>query len=218
MMTRLAGIFLALLFPFLALAQGGDVQLRAKADALFTEQRFAEAMPLYSQLVSLSPSDRDLNYRFGTSLLFVGEDKEKAIGHLKFASESPSIAPAALFWLGRAYHLNYRFAEALVAYQRYRGVADKKTLVELPAEAFEQQCRNGQKLLSKLKDITVRSKVEVADSEFFRFYDLSDIGGRIVVTPDELKSSLDKKNKLRSLVYLPDKGGTIFFSSYGKDG
>lgn len=218
MMTRLAGIFLAFLFPLLALAQGGDVQLRTKADALFTEQRFAEAMPLYSQLVSLSPSDRDLNYRFGTTLLFVGEDKEKAIGHLKFATDAPSIAPAALFWLGRAYHLNYRFADALVAYQRYRGVADKKTLLDLPADAYEQQCRNGQKLLSKLKDITVRSKVEVADTEFFRFYDLSDIGGRIVVTPDELKSSLDKKNKLRSLVYLPDKGGTIFFSSYGKDG
>jgi len=218
MMTRLAGIFLAFVLPFLASAQGGDAQLRTKADALFNERRFAEAMPLYSQLVSLSPSDRTLNYRFGTTLLFVGEDKEKAIGHLKFATESPAIEPAAWYWLGRAYHLNYRFKEALVAYQKYRGVADKKTLLELPAEAFEQQCRNGQKLLSKLKDITVRSKVEVAETEFFRFYDLSDIGGRIVVSPDELKTALDKKNKLRSLVYLPDKGGTIYFSSYGKDG
>ncbi len=159
MMTRLAGIFLAFLLPFLSIAQGGSELLRTKADALFTEQRFAEAMPLYSQLVSLSPADRDLNYRFGTTLLFVGEDKEKAIGHLKFATESPAIAPAAWYWLGRAYHLNYRFAEALTAYQRYRGVADKKTLTELPADAFEDQCRNGQKLLSKLKEITVRSKV-----------------------------------------------------------
>jgi hypothetical protein len=217
-MTRITGIFLLLFLPLWAHTQGGDQQLRAKADGLFNERRYAEAAPLYSQLVSLSPSDRDLNYRYGTTLLFSGEDKEKAIGHLKFAVGSPAIAPDAWFWMGRAYHLNYRFKDALSAYQHYRGVADKKTLVDLPAEALEQQCRNGLKLLSKLKDITVRSKVEVAQAEFFRFYDLSDIGGRIVVMPDELKSPLDKKNKLRSLVYLPDKGGAIYFSSYGKDG
>lgn len=217
-MTRLAGIFLAFLLPLLTSAQAGSEQLRTNADALFTQQRFAEAMPLYSQLVSLSPADRELNYRFGTTLLFVGEDKEKAIGHLKFATESPAITPSAWYWLGRAYHLNYRFTEALGAYQRYRGVADKKTLVELPADAFEDQCRNGQKLLSKLKEITVRNKMEVADVDFFRFYDLSDIGGKIVVAPDELKTNLDKRRKLRSLVYLPDKGGPIYFSSYGKDG
>ena len=217
-MTRITGIFLLLFLPLLGHSQGGDEQLRAKADGLFNERRYAEAAPLYSQLVSLSPADRDLNYRYGTTLLFSGEDKEKAIGHLKFAVGSPAIAPAAWYWLGRAYHLNYRFKDALSAYQQYRGVADKKTLIDLPSESLEQQCRNGLQLLSKLKDITVRSKVEVAGTEFFRFYDLSDIGGRIVVTPDELKTPLDKKNKLRSLVYLPDKGGAIYFSSYGKDG
>lgn len=218
MMTRLSGIFFLLFLPWSALCQGGDQQLRAKADGLFADRRFAEAMPLYSQLVSLQPSDRTLNYRFGTTLLFVGEDKEKAIGHLKYATEDPGIDPAAWYWLGRAYHLNYRFKEALVAYQKYRGVADKKTLDDLAPAAMEQQCRNGLKLLSKLKDVQVRNKVEVAEAEFFRYYDLSDIGGKIVVTPDELKSALDKKNKYRGLVYLPDKGGTIYFSSYGKDG
>lgn len=218
MMTRLSGILFLLFLPWLALAQGGDQQLRAKADGLFAERRFAEAMPLYSQLVSLQPADRTLNYRFGTTLLFVGEDKEKAIGHLKYATEDPAIDPAAWYWLGRAYHLNYRFKDALAAYQKYQGVADKKTLADLPPAAMEQQCRNGLKLLSKLKDVQVRNKVEVAETEFFRYYDLSDIGGKIVVTPDELKTALDKKNKYRGLVYLPDKGGAIYFSSYGKDG
>lgn len=218
MMTRLTGIAFLLFLSLWSHGQGGDQQLRAKAEALYQEARYAEAMPLYSQLVSLYPADRTLNQRFGTTLLFVGEDKEKAIGHLKYATEDPGIDAAAWYWLGRAYHLNYRFQEALTAYQRYRGVADRKTLAELPAEAYEQQCRNGMKLLSKLKDITVRNKVEVAEAEFFRFYDLSDIGGRIVVTPDELKTALDKKSKQRGLVVLPDKGGPIYFSSYGKDG
>ena len=193
MTTRSVVIFLALFLPFLAPAQGGDQQLRVKADALFQERRFAEATSMYSQLVSLTPGDRELNYRFGTCLLHGGDDKEMAIGHLKFATEDPAGPAAAWYWLGRAYHLNYRFKEAQVAYQRFRGTGDKKALAEWPVEGFEQQCRNGEKLLSSLKDIRVRSKVEVKDSEFFRFYELGDIGGRIVVTPEALMTGLDKK-------------------------
>ncbi len=217
-MTRYAVILIGMLFTLPGLAQGGDAQVRAKADALFDEQRFAEAFPLYSQLVSLSPGDRSLNYRFGTCMLFGSEDKEQAIGHLKFATEDPSIAPLAWYWLGRAYHLNYRFKEAQQAYQRFLGTGDKKAIAAWPVEALDAQCRNGEKLLSNLKEITVRNKVEVADAEFFRFYDLSDIGGKIVVLPEELMTSLDKKKKERSLIYLPTKGGPIYFSSYGKDG
>jgi hypothetical protein len=218
MSTRITGIVLALFLPLALLAQGGDQQLRAKADALFKERRFAEAMTMYSQLVSLTPSDRELNFRFGTCLLHSGEDKEKAISYLKYATDDPAGPSAAWYWLGRAYHLNYRFKEAQMAYQRFRGTGDKKALEEWPVEGFEQQCRNGEKLLSSLKDVRVRSKVEAVDSEFFRFYELGDIGGRIVVTPEELRTALDKKSGQRGLIYLPDRKGPIYFSSLGKDG
>ncbi|MCU0320095.1 MAG: hypothetical protein MUE88_08455, partial [Flavobacteriales bacterium] len=218
MSTRITGIVLALFLPLALLAQGGDQQLRAKADALFKERRFAEAMTMYSQLVSLTPSDRELNFRFGTCLLHSGEDKEKSISYLKYATDDPAGPSAAWYWLGRAYHLNYRFKEAQMAYQRFRGTGDKKALEEWPVEGFEQQCRNGEKLLSSLKDVRVRSKVEAVDSEFFRFYELGDIGGRIVVTPEELRTALDKKSGQRGLIYLPDRKGPIYFSSLGKDG
>ena len=216
-MTRTSVILIGLLFPLLSLAQGGEQQVRAKADGLFEEQRYAEAYPLYSQLVSLTPGDRVLNYRFGTCLLFGSAEKEQAITHLKFATEDPTIDPRAWYWMGRAYHLNYRFKEAQVAYQRFLGTADKKTLAEWPVDALMKQCRNGETLLSSLKEITVRSKVEVADAEFFRFYELTDMGGRIVVVPDELLSNLDKKKKERSVMYVPTGGGPIYFGSYGRD-
>lgn len=216
-MTRSTGIVLFVLLSLFANAQG-DQQVRAKADALFDEKAYAEALPLFSQLVSLAPSDRVLNYKFGTCLLFGGTDKDKSIGHLKFATQDPAIPPDAWYWLGRAYHLNYQFKDAQAAYQRYQGTGSKKELEGFPIAALDKQCRNGQNLLSNLKEITVHNKVEVEDSEFFRFYELGDIGGKIVVLPEELKSTLDKKSKRRTLVYLPEKGGAIYFASYGKDG
>lgn len=217
MMTRSTGIVLFVLLSLFANAQG-DQQVRAKADALFEQKNYAEALAHYSQLVSLAPSDRVLNYKFGTCLLFGGSDKGKAIGHLKFATQDPAIPPDAWYWLGRAYHLNYQFKDALAAYQRYQGTGSKKELEGFPIAALDKQCRNGMNLLSNLKEITVHNKVEVDDTEFFRFYELGDIGGKIVVLPEELKSPLDKKSKRRTVVYLPEKSGPIYFASYGKEG
>lgn len=199
-------------------AQGTDHGLKAKADALFDRGEYAQAYPLYSQLVSLSPQDHDLNYRFGACTIYGGDQKAKAIGYLKYAVDGPATPALAWYFLGRAYQLDYRFDEAITAYQRYRGTADKKVLDRFPVDALVQQCRNGKYLLTNLKDITVLNKVEVASSDFFRFYDLSDIGGKIVVTPEELLTNLDKKRGGQFLTYLPKAGGPIYFSSYGKDG
>ena len=40
--------------------------LNTQAAELFAAGKYAEALPLYSQLVSLYPRDAELNYRFGT--------------------------------------------------------------------------------------------------------------------------------------------------------
>ncbi len=217
-MTRSLCLLAAFSALLSSMAQNdGNAALRAQADALFAQEQFAEAMPRYAQLVSLDPSDHDLNYKLGTCVIHSGGDKEPAIGFLNYAVKNANIPPLAWYYLGRAYHLTYRFKDALDAYQHFRGTEDKKALSTHPVDALEQQCRNGLNLLTNLKEVTVHDKVEVDDAEFFRFYELGAIGGRIVVTPPELQSALDRKSGERSLTYLPDKGGRIYFSSRGKD-
>lgn len=199
-------------------AQGGDKALKTQADALFEKGAYAEAWPMYSQLVSLSPQDHELNYKYGTCTIYSGEEKSKAIGYLRYSVGGPSTPGLAWYFLGKAYQLDYRFDEALDAYNQFKGTADKKLLARYPVEANERQCRNGKYLLSNLKDIEVLNKVEVDATDYFRFYDLSDIGGKIVVTPEELLTSFDRKSGERFLTYLPSGGGPLYFSSYGKDG
>lgn len=217
-MNRKIATVVAALWALCMHAQGGDAAQRAQAEALFAQGRFADAMPLYSQLVSLNAGDRDLNYRLGTCMIHSGGDKEKAVGFLKFATQDASITPLAYYQLGRALHVTYAFTEALAAYAKFSERADKKTQSDHPVTTLEKQCRNGLQLLSNLKEIEVHSKMEVDATQFDRFYDLTDMGGRIIEVPDELKSSLDRKDGRRSFIFKPDKGGTIYFSSFGKDG
>ncbi|MBL7986076.1 MAG: tetratricopeptide repeat protein, partial [Flavobacteriales bacterium] len=215
-MTRLTGVLLFVGSPLTFFAQGGGKEQRAQADALFAKGEYAQAYSAYEILLGNDQQDFDLNFRYGVCALHAGADKGAAIAYLKRSTQGPAPDARSWYWLGKAYHLTYRFKEALVAYERFRGTADKKALAQYPVDAMELQCRNGQHLLSNLKDIDVHNKVEVDGSDFFRFYDLSSIGGRIVVTPEELKSTLDKKSNERALIYLPDKGGRIYFASYGK--
>ena len=147
-----------------------------------------------------------LNYRFGTCLLFGGDDKDKAIGHLKFAVEDPG-HPADRVVLARSClppQLPLQGGPGRLS--ALSGHRDKKELAKAsPWMRWNSNAATASTCLSNLKEITVRNKVEVDDTEFFRFYDLSDIGGKIVVTPEELKCSLDKKSNERTLVYLPEQ-------------
>lgn len=214
-------VFVGGLFSGEAMAQSGptsEAELQELAQKMFDEGRYSEAMERYSQLLSLHPASPEFNYRFGACLVFADADKEKSFKHLRFAIGKNDVPVEVHYFLGKAYHLNYQFADALIEYNIYhqRTENDRKKKYDVHREI--EQCRNGLKLLSNIKDITVLSKVETSADEFFRNYDLSDIGGRVLVCPDELLSKYDKKTGERFLMYFPGNTSIAFFSSYGSDG
>ncbi|MCH2198114.1 MAG: hypothetical protein MK081_04980 [Flavobacteriales bacterium] len=195
-----------------------ETQLRAEAETAFEAGKFAQAYPVYSQLVSLHPKDAELNFRFGTCALYAGVDKSKAIRHLNFAVKKNCSDVRVFFYLGRAYHLNYEFAQAKDAYMKYLMKLDPKEKNPLPAERNIQMCDQGGDLLSDIKDVVVLEKTNAASSDFFRYYNLEEIGGRVLKTPEDLLSKYDRKAELVSVMHFPGDALTIFFTSYGKDG
>jgi epidermal growth factor receptor substrate 15 len=202
-------------------AQGNfksEAELKAYADGLFAEQKFTEALPSYSQLLSLHPTSAEYNYKYGACMLYGDANKEKSFQHLRYAIGKPGVPPEVHFYLGKAYHLNYLFADAIEQFEKYKSLAVGKKDTKIDVELALQQCRNGKTLLSRVKDISVLDKVEVRAADFFRSYDLDDIGGRIIVCPEELLTPYDKKTGERFLMYFPGNTTTVFFSSYGKDG
>ena len=196
--------------------EGSDLAQRAAA--LFEEGRFAEAYPLYSQLVSLKPTDPDLNFRFGATALYAGVAKENAIKHLSFAVKKNCADVRVYFYLGKAHHLNYEFTEAAQHYRTYLKKRDPKEKQPLDAERNLRMCEQGNALLSNIRDVVVLEKTEASLSDFFRYYNLEEIGGRVLRTPEELLSKYDKKVGLLSTMHYPGDALTIYFTSYGKDG
>jgi hypothetical protein len=214
-------IYLLLIFSFSvsSFAQSNfksEADLKKKADELFLEGEYVQAYPLYSQLLSLYPKDYFYNFRFGACIIYAEKDKEKAIKYLEYAVSKPDIDVEAHFFLGKAYHINYRFDDAIRAYTTFKSKAGNKKRKLLNPEREIEMCQNGKNLLSNITDIIVVEKKEVPRSDFFRTYETSKFGGKILAKPDELKSSYDKKVKENSVIFVPStSGGEIFYSSYG---
>lgn len=220
-MNRLVIIVFIVLSTGTALRAQGKAEeqkLLEEANALFEEERFAEAYPLYSQLVSLNPNNAEYNFRFGTSALYAGVEKSKAVRHLTFARKRGCSDVRLFFYLGRAHHLNYDFQKAAEAYREYLAKLDKKTKDPLPAARNLEMCEQGSELLTNIRDVVVLEKTTAALEDFYRYYDLSEIGGRVLATPEQLLTRYDQKQELKSVMHFPGDALTIYFTSYGNKG
>jgi hypothetical protein len=200
-------------------AFGSEAELKAQAAKLFDDDQFEEAYPLYAQLTSLYNKNPDYNFRLGVCMLYASEDKEKPIPFLELASKYPDVDKEVFFYLAKAYHLNYRFDDAIKQYQAYQKVASGPKAEKLQVARQIEMCKNGKRLLRNISDLIVIDKKEMSRTDFFRSYDISAIGGKLLAKPDEdaFKTPIDKKKKETSIIYFSSDNNQIYFASYGDD-
>ncbi|PCJ22917.1 MAG: hypothetical protein COA97_12705 [Flavobacteriales bacterium] len=195
-----------------------EEELKTVANNMFKEEKYVEALPLFSQLLSLYPKDPSYNYKYGTCILYGSRNKDDALKYLKFAVTKANVDPIAFYFLAKAYHHNYQFSPAIVNFNKYKGKSTAKEHQKYKITRETEMCKNGERLLKSMTDIGVLSKKEIKKSDFFRSYKLYGIGGKIIVKPDEFKTKLDIKNNENSVIYLGEKKEMVVFSSYGKGG
>ena len=191
-----------------------EAEVKVRADALFKNKEYVEATSLYLRLLSLQPRDYEYSYKYGTCLLFNSNSKQDAIRYLTYAAKSPVPIIEAHFFLGKAYHLNYQFNDAIREYKNYQSKAGAKGEYTAESNRNIAMCENGKNLLTTLTDVIVRKKTEIKQDDFFRLYDLSDIGGSIIVAID-FQTKNDKKYNHKPIVHISPNMENVYFSSYG---
>ena len=191
-------------------------EIKKQADNFFKSEAFLEATPLYLQLLNVEPRNHELNFKYGACLIYSAQDKTEAIRFLNFSVKNPSIDKLAYFYMGKAYHLNFQFNNALTYYAKFDALASANEKKKYNIDANLSACENGKKLLSNITDMIVVDKVEVKKEDFYELYKLNNIGGNLLVT-DQFQSKIDKKMGHRPIIYFPDDSPYIFYSSYGND-
>jgi WD40 repeat protein len=196
-----------------------EEELKKQANKYFEEEDYSNGFKLYSQLVSTYPKDPKYNFRLGVCMLYTDPDKKKAISYLNVASKTAKEnEKEALFYLGKAYHFNYRFDDAISYYVQYKNIASASMIKKLQVDREIQACKNGKRLLSNLDELVVLDKKQVNESDYYRSYDLKSIGGKLLIKPDEYRTAADKKKKDKSIIYLPKSNDQLYFAGYGEKG
>lgn len=212
-------LLLILFCPQFSHSQNGTEDVKKQAENLFEEESFTEAYKFYSQLVANFPKDPEYNYRLGVCMIYSEPDKKKCIPYLKQAAANTQDPPKdVFFYLGKAYHINYQFDEAIKYYNEFKKTASSSRQKKLQVDREIKSCQNGKQLLSNLSDLVVQSKKQLNETDYFRSYDLKSIGGKLLVKPEDFRMPADKKKKEKSVMFLPKGSNAVYFSSYGEKG
>ncbi|HIA12936.1 MAG TPA: hypothetical protein EYN69_12830, partial [Flavobacteriales bacterium] len=210
----LFGLTLGMPFSY-AQDYDSEKDLQKNAAKLFEKEEFVKAYPLYSQLLSVYPENIEYNYKLSVCMLYANPDKEKAIPFLQRVTSNLSADKKSNYYMGVAYHLNYQFNKAISWYEKYLSSAPKKEALALNIKHKIQMCKNGLELMTHKSEISVLKKTEIKETEYFRSYDMSIFGGKLLVKPDDFKSAADKDKGERSIIYLGKDANMLFYSSYG---
>ncbi len=210
-------VLLTLVFSCPVFSQNVSIEdIKKEAEKLFEEDDFTKAYKLYSQLVSNYPKDPEYNFKLGVCMIYSEPDKKKCLPYLTFANSKPDeTSKEVKFYLGKAYHVNYLFDEAIKYYNEYKQVGSSAKQKKLQVDREIISCGYGKRLLSNLSDLEVKSKKQLNEADYFRSYDLKDIGGKLLIKPEAFRTPSDKRKKEKSVVFLPRTADKVFFSSYG---
>ncbi len=217
--VKKALVFLMMLISCPVFTQNLPVEeIKKEANKLFDEEEYAKAYKPYSQLVANYPKDPEYNFKLGVCMIYAEPDKKKCLPYLQFAAKNKTDNIKDVhFYLGKACHINYLFDEAIKNYSEFKKTASGARQKKLQVDREIAACDFGKKLLTNLTDLVVLSKKQLSEADYFRSYDLKDIGGKLLAKPDEFKSAADKKKKDKSIVFLPKTGDRVYYSSYGEN-
>jgi hypothetical protein len=213
---------LALLFSaavsFAQKSPASESDLKKQAEKLFEKEVYQEALPMYSQLLSLYPREAVYNYRYGVCLLMSGQDKTGAATYLEAAAKVKETDADVHFYLGRSYMFMDHFNEALAEFSQFKKTGTSAKQSKLGVDRLIQNCNNANVLRMDRKNVVVLEKSKVSRTAFFAAYDFTDAAGKLLTTPDRFLTPIDKAKMPNPVMFMTRDGETIYFASYGKKG
>ncbi|MFL5762515.1 MAG: tetratricopeptide repeat protein [Bacteroidia bacterium] len=127
----------------------------AAAQAMFQDENYLLALPIFEKLEQSHPKELYLKYVFGICGLYRSDQHPKALELLSAVYEKNKKAAGIRYDLARAYHYNYKFDEALALLNEY--MKDKKLTASerKDAEQLVEYCNNAKILVAAPVDTKI---------------------------------------------------------------
>jgi tetratricopeptide (TPR) repeat protein len=168
--------FLVFIFFLISVVMNAQTtkDLEEEANFYFVNKEYNKAYDLFDKLHAKNPKLLDYKFKLGYCCLFYPEKKARAIEIFEDIRRTEKKAEDVEYYLGKAYHINYRFDDAIKSFETY--MAQLGTKIKDADKPFYddamlsiQNCKNGKELIEKkvIAEITnLGSPLNTEDMEY----------------------------------------------------
>ncbi|HBS88785.1 MAG: hypothetical protein A2W91_04075 [Bacteroidetes bacterium GWF2_38_335] len=166
-------------FSFNLFSQESDLEKFEAAETMVDNSNYEGAVELFKELLKKEPMNANLNFKVGYCYLESALQKELAIGYLEMATQdmsddydpssfSEKKAPTeALLYLARAYHVNYRFDEAITTFTELKNkINDNGSDLAKEIDRGIQMSQNGIELIKKPVNMNITNLGSSVNSQY----------------------------------------------------
>jgi outer membrane protein OmpA-like peptidoglycan-associated protein/tetratricopeptide (TPR) repeat protein len=155
-------------------------ELQEEADFFYGQKDYLRALPVYKKLYELYPGGTGYGYRLGICYIWKTDEREKAVQLIEAAQKGGEEDPDLLFYLGRAYHINYRFDDAIACFSKYLEGSESKQQ-EQQAKTYIGYCNFGKALVKDPQKMTIRNLGATVNSEHSEYVPVISGDGSVMI-------------------------------------
>jgi len=227
MIKQVSKTFVALALMFLFLAEAGLQAQQQQAEmqgvkesslSHFNQGHFRSALSGFRALLESQEDDPLYSYYTGRCLLELNEDLDEAI-ELLYGASKRSDFPDAVFYLGRAYHLNYNFQDARKYYEKYEMTASRQDRKNHRVKHLISTCRSGSEITATYNPYEVMNVTFMDLSDSLQYTQVKMKGGELKLKPEAYFQADEDPHALTGLMFFPKnpvRGDYLYFSGYAR--
>ena len=200
--------------------QTGNIhELKKISMTEFEEGRYRAAFSGFRTLIESDGHDPENKYYAGRCLVELNEDLAEAI-ELLYDASGTNVRGDALFYLGRAYHLNYNFQEARKCYERFEKAASKQERKAYEVKHLIATCRSALEITATYNPYEVMNVTFLDLSDSLQYTQVKMKGGTLGRKSAAYFQADEDRDALSSLMFHPKdpvRGDYVYFSGYGRN-
>ncbi len=218
-MQKLILIFFSLLLSLSSVAQSTaeKIQILIEDGEYFTEEEdYEQAYHCYDKLTKLDKNDIGFKYQKGMSALHLPTHKAEAIDLFLEVYKADPKHFETLYYLGRAYHANYKFDDAIINFKKFIAEDPKSKLID-EANQYIRNSEFGMNVMRTMVDADIKNLGSPLNTKAEEYVPVISADESVLIFTYKGAKSIGGKQDRK---FRPDPDGTYFediYISYKKD-
>lgn len=142
-----------------------EEKLLENAEYFYGEKNYLRALPYYHDLTKLDSLNPYYHYRLGICYLYKNDEREKSVKELEKAKMMDPQLDRIDFYLGRAYHQNYRFDDAIRSFENSLNDPDNDADETQEVRKYISYCENAKKIITDTAEVEIKNIGSDVNSE-----------------------------------------------------